>query len=126
MINVRAFTAVALLLVTGCSTTPVHFSANESCNLPPNVWHQIPMPSERDVLLGLPEPGDGKPVGRRFIASSAQREAWLQNSSGNLKACIYNPLKALSCYSRELITIDFTKTDGIWVAGPTLEGICID
>jgi hypothetical protein len=126
MINLRAVTAAASLLLAACNTTPVEFSANESCNLPPNLWFQVPTPTEREVLLGLPEPGSANPVGKRFVASSAQREAWLKDSSGNLKACIYNPRKALSCYSRELITIDFTKAGGSWVAGPTLQGICTD
>jgi len=126
MINVRASTTVALLLLSGCSTTPVEFSANESCNLPPNVWHPIPTPPEREFLIGLPEPGSGQAVRKRFVASSAQREAWLRDSSGNLQACIYNPLKPLSCYSGELIRVVFTKTEGSWVAGPTLQDICID
>jgi hypothetical protein len=126
MINVRALTTVALLLISGCSTTPVEFSANESCNLPPNVWHQIPTPAERDLLLGLPEPGSGQPVRERFVTSSAHREAWLQDSSGNLKACIYNPSKPLSCYSHELTTVVFTKAEKSWVAGPTLQVICVD
>jgi hypothetical protein len=126
MIAVRVFTAVLLPLLAACASTPVEFSANESCNLPPNVWHQIPMPAERDLLLGQSEPVSGRPVREHFVISGVQREAWLQDASGNLKACIYNPSKAHSCYSGELTTVVFTKTDAFWVAGPTLQGICVD
>jgi hypothetical protein len=125
MIDVRAFTAAALLLLVACSTSPVQFSANESCDLPPNVWSPISTPAEREFLLGLPEQRSGQPVREHLVASSAQREAWLQDSRGNLQACIYNPSKRLSCYSDELTTIIFTKTDSSWVAGPTLRHFCI-
>jgi hypothetical protein len=126
MIDVRAFTAAALLLLAGCSTAPVQYSANESCNLPPNVWYPIPTPPEREFLLGLPEPGSERPVHERFVASSSQQEAWLRDSSGNLQACIYNPSKRLSCYSHELTTIVFTKTESSWVAGGTAQTLCTD
>jgi hypothetical protein len=126
MIAVRVFTTVLLPLLAACSSTPAQFSANESCNLPPNVWHQIPTPTDRDLLLGLVEPASGQPVREHFVSSRAQREAWLQDASGNLKACIYNPSQALSCYSGELTTVVFTKTDESWVAGPTLQGICVN
>ena len=125
MFDVRVLTMVALSLTVGCSTTPVELGANESCNLAPKFWSPIATPAEREYLLGLSEPSGGQPVGERFVASSAQREAWLQDSSGNLKACIYNPVKP-SCYSGELITVAFTKIEGAWVAGPTLHGICTD
>jgi hypothetical protein len=124
MIDVRALTAVVPLLFGGCITTPAEFSANESCNLAPNVWYQVETPAERELLLGLAEPGGARPVRERFVASGAQREAWLQDSNGNLKACLYNPLQPRSCYTRELITVAFTKSEVSWVAGPTVHGIC--
>jgi hypothetical protein len=127
MINVRAFvfTVSALVLLVACSTAPPQFSANESCDLPPNVWYPIPSPAEREFLLGLPEQRTGQPVREHFVTSGAQREAWLQDSRGNLQACIYNPSKRSSCDSDELITIIFTKTERSWVAGPTLQHFCI-
>jgi hypothetical protein len=126
MIQVRAFVAASLLLLAGCSTMPVEHSANESCNLPPNVWHQIATPSNREFLLGLPEPSGRRPVGERLGFSAVQREAWLEDSNGNLQACIYNPMKPLSCYSGELTTVVFTKTEASWMAGPTTQHICTD
>jgi hypothetical protein len=125
MIEVRAFATAALLFLAGCSTSPAQFSANESCDLPPNVWSPISTPVEREILLGLPKQRSGQPVREHLVASSAQREAWLQDSRGNLQACIYNPLKRLSCYSDELTTIIFTKTENSWVAGPALQHFCI-
>jgi hypothetical protein len=65
-------------------------------------------------------------VREHFIASNLQREAWLRDSNGNWQACIYNPSSRLSCYGSELTTVIFMKTDGSWVAGPTLQIFCID
>jgi hypothetical protein len=125
MINVCALT-VLLLLLSACTTMRVEFSANASCNLPSDVWREIPTPDERDLLLGLPDPDSGQPVRDHFVASRAQREAWFQNAAGHLKACIFNPLKPNSCYSRELITVDFVNFAESWVADSPLQHICID
>jgi hypothetical protein len=127
MIDVRAFALAiaAQLLLVACGTAPAQFSANESCDLPPNVWLPIPSPAERELLLGLPEQRSGQPAREHFVPSIAQQEAWFQDSRGNLQACIYNPIKRLSCFSDELTTIIFTKTGGSWVAGPTLQQFCI-
>ena len=124
MIHPRALAFVCLLLVAGCNTTPVMFSANESCNLPPNVWHQTPVPPERELLLGLPEKTMGNPVRESFVATSAQQEAWFQDSKGNLQACIYNPLNRRSCSGGELALVVFTKTETTWEAGPTMKVMC--
>jgi hypothetical protein len=125
MIDVRAFSASFVLLLSGCNAVPTHFTANESCDLPANVWSQVPTPAEREILLGLPDKRSSQPVRDYFVASSVQQEAWFQDSRGNLQACIYNPTKRLSCFSDELTTVIFTKTEGSWVAGPTGHHFCI-
>jgi len=125
MISVRSLTAVSMVLLGACSTTRVEYSANESCNLPSNVWRQIQTPTERDSLLALPDPVSGQPLRNDFVASGAQQEAWLEDTGGNLMACIYSPSERLSCYSRGFVTISFAKTDGTWVAGPVTQVVCV-
>lgn len=86
-----------IFILSGCTATPATFSANQSCDLPSSVWREIQSPPERESLLDLPEKGSGTPVRTHFKASSVQREAWFEDSSHNLQACLYNPMMRRSC-----------------------------
>ena len=85
MTYIRIVTSAALLLVGACSTTPMEYSANDICHLPPSVWLQMPTPPERELLFELADPGNARPVREHFIASSDRRELWFRDSSGNLQ-----------------------------------------
>jgi hypothetical protein len=124
MTATRYVASLVLAGLGGCASTPRTFGANDSCDLPPNVWREVPAPAERESLLGLPESATGKPVRQVSVATAAQLEAWLQDANGNLQLCIYNPRKRLSCYSGELATTTFTRVKGIWRAGATMRIFC--
>src|SRR5262245_9970901 len=98
---------VIALAVSGCQTIPEPIAANQSCNLPSNIWQQTDTPPNRDALMELPEETLKSPVRASFVAKSSQREAWFEDASRNLQACIYNPLKPMSCYGGELKLIVF-------------------
>jgi len=114
------------LVVSGCHVTPTPITANQSCNLPPNVWRQIDTPSNRDALLELPEQTVKRPVRESFVATSVQQEAWFEDLQGNLQACLYNPMKRMSCEGRDLQLVIFTRHESSWEAGPSLEIQCWD
>jgi len=67
-----------------------------------------------------------KPVREFFVAKNTQREAWFEDSNRNLQACLYNPLKHMSCYGGELNRVIFTRLESSWEAGPTMQIQCID
>jgi hypothetical protein len=117
---------VIALVIAGCQTAPVPITANQSCDLAPNVWKQVETPSNRDVLLGLPEQTMKKPVRESFRATGVMREAWFEDSKSNLQACLYNPSNRMSCYGGELHLIVFTRHESSWEAGPTMQVSCID
>jgi hypothetical protein len=113
-------------VVSGCQVVPAPIIANQSCGLAPKVWRQIDTPSNREALAELPEQITKRPVRETFEATSSQREAWFEDSGGNLQACLYNPLKPMSCYGRELNLVVFMRHDASWLAGPTRQVVCVD
>jgi hypothetical protein len=115
---------VVLLALGGCRTAAIPITtpamepitANQSCNLPPDEWHQIEAPPSRDQLLNLPTPRTQRPVMTFFAARNDRGEAWFEDSNRNLQACIYNPKSPMSCHGGELQLVRFTREGDLWKA----------
>ena len=114
----------AAVMLTSCSTTPIDLSAYQGCDVAPNKWRQIAVPSNREALLNLPEEFGKKPVRNLFGSADDLREVWFESSSGNdLQACLYHPRYGCS-FGGDLRKVTFTKRETSWEAGPTTVTVC--
>ena len=79
---------LAAIMLMGCSTTAKQVSAKDigpysGCNVAPDMWRQIAVPSNREALLDLPEEISKNPVRNFFRSIDDLHEVWFESSSGD-------------------------------------------
>ena len=120
---ILAGTVVALVALAACVSTPVTLGPNQRCDLPLDVWRQVPTPPERELLLGLPDKVTQKPIREHYVPTNVQREAWFQGPNGALQACLYDPHERIPCVTTQ---VTFIRVNSKWEVESDMQTACLD